>query len=337
VATKTDVAKRAGVSLKTVSRVMNGYQHVSAKMRGRVQAAMDELGYVPNGGRGAALGPSPQSIGMLYDDPSGGYQTALNEALLKACQKAGRYLAVEYFDQDHPQWRDQLSDYLGRTQVNKLILVPPMCDSTELLLCLRERGIDTVLISPSRQISGAIAIAVDDRLAAMEMTKHLIDLGHENIGHISGDSGHVATVLRRQGFEEAMKTAGLSLGASSVMAAGKFSFKSALSCAEDMLSLPDRPSAIFAGNDEMAAAVIMAANRIGIAVPEDLSVAGFDNSKISRTIWPELTTVAQPFDLIAHEAVRLVSRGGAQTAEVSATRVLPHKILFRASSGPRAR
>jgi len=273
-----------------------------------------------------------RGIGMLYGDPSGGYQARLNHAVLKACSDAGRYLAVEFFDETNTAWRQQVEKFLDRTKVRNLILVPPMCDSSELHLLLRERKIRTVLISPSRQIQGAISIAMDDRLAAMEITKHLLDLGHKRIGHISGDTGHVATLLRRQGFEEAMKNAGIEIQSGDIVSADSFLFKDGLKCAEKMLSASDRPTAIFAANDEMAAAVVMSANRLGISVPDELSVVGYDNTSISKTIWPELTTVAQPFELIANEAVRLVSDNIERDLSVSETRVLPHEIVVRAST-----
>ena len=332
-ATITDVAQRAGVSVKTVSRVMNEYQHVSATMRQRVHEAMEALNYESSASIRSSRFYAAQSIGMLYGDPSSGYQAALNHAVLKACSDAGRYLAVEYFDEENLQWREQVETFLDRTKVTNLILVPPMCDSAELHVLLRERGIRTVLISPSRQISGAISIAMDDRLAAMEMTQYLIKLGHKRIGYMSGDTSHVAAVLRRQGFVEAMKSAGLPCGAGAVLDTGSFSFRDALRGAETLLERASRPTAIFTANDEMAAAVVMTASKIGISVPEGLSVAGFDNTSISRTLWPALTTVAQPFDLIAREAVRLVSDDIKRDLSVAATRVLPHEILYRASTG----
>lgn len=332
--TITEVAKHAGVSVKTVSRVMNNYEHISPKTRDKVRRAMEDLSYAPSSiARQMRMGDS-QSIGMLYGDPSGGYQSRLNHAVLKACSDARRYLAVELFEESNPEWRRQVEAFLDRTKVQNLILVPPMCDSAELHMLLQERGVRTVLISPSRQISGSSSIAMDDRLAAFEITRYFIDLGHKRIGHICGHPGHVASLLRRQGYEEALKNAGLDVDEALILGAGSFFFKDALVCAEKMLRMEDRPTAIFAANDEMAAAVIMMANRIGIQVPEDLSVAGFDNTAISQTMWPELTTVAQPFEEIAREAVRLVSDDVKRDLSVSATRVLPHEILYRASTGP---
>ena len=174
---------------------------------------------------------------------------------------------------------------------------------------------------------------MDDRLAAMEMTQHLIMLGHTRIGHIYGDNRHVATLLRRQGYEEAILRAGLGPIDESIILSGRFSFKQALSCADRMLTSKNRPTAIFASNDEMAAAVVMTANRLGLSVPGDLSVAGFDNTSISQTIWPELTTVAQPFEAIAVEAVRLMSQGVSVSDDVAQTRVLAHDLIIRGSTG----
>jgi len=333
-ATITEVAERAGVSIKTVSRVMNNYQHISSKTRDKVQLAMQELNYAPSSIARQMRTGDQLSIGMLYGDPSSGYQARLNHAVLKACSDARRYLAVELFDETSSDWRPQVEAFLNRTKVKNIILVPPMCDSSDLHDLLNERNVKFALISPSRAVSGASSIAMDDRLAAKEVTRHLIELGHKRIGHISGDAAHVATLLRRQGYEEALTRAGLGRPDPSLIASGSFSFKAALDCADRMLTAENRPTAIFAANDEMAAAVVMTANRLGLSVPGDLSVAGFDDTPISQTIWPELTTVAQPFEAIAHEAVKMISNGTKDESGMSATRVLPHELVIRGSTGP---
>lgn len=331
-ATITEVARHAGVSIKTVSRVMNNYEHISTKMRDKVRASMKELNYAPSSiARQMRMGDH-LSIGMLYGDPSSGYQARLNHAMLRACSDAQRYLAVELFDEESSEWRKQVEAFLDRTHVKNIVLVPPMCDSSDLHTLLKERDVRFVLISPSRPVSEASSIAMDDRLAAMEMTQHLIDLGHKRIGHISGDIGHVATLLRQQGYEEALIKAKLGRPDADMIESGRFNFKQALDCADRMLTAKNRPTAIFAANDEMAAAVVMVANRLGLNVPNDLSVAGFDNTPISQTIWPELTTISQPFIEIAKEAVRFSDHHPSEAHGVSATRVLPHKLLIREST-----
>ncbi|MCF6196006.1 MAG: LacI family DNA-binding transcriptional regulator [Emcibacter sp.] len=331
--TITEVAKHAGVSVKTVSRVMNDYEHISRKTKERVERAMKELQYTPSAiARQMRLGDS-LSIGMLYGDPSSGYQTRLNHAVLKACSDARRYLAVEFFDEKGGDWLEQVVAFLDRTKVQNMILVPPMCDSTDMHMLLHDRNVNFVLISPSRPVQGGVSITMDDRLAAKEMVRHFIDLGHKRIGHISGHPEHIATLLRRQGYEEALIKAGLPVN-ENYIASGRFKFRNALEIADAMLSMKERPTAIFSANDEMAAAVVMTANRLGLSIPKDLSVAGFDNTPIAQTIWPELTTVAQPFEEIADEAVKTLSAKRKSGGRVSETLILGHELVIRESTGP---
>ena len=151
---------------------------------------------------------------------------------------------------------------------------------------------------------------IDEKQAATEVTNLLINLGLCGIAHISGDMGHVATLLRYQGFEDAILRAKLNYNPQDLTREGQFSFKLALRCTEELLSLPEdqRPTAIFCANDEMAAAALMIANRMGYRVPEDLSIVGFDDSYISKVSWPQLTTVSQPFEDIAAEAVNQLGK-----------------------------
>lgn len=333
-ATIVEVAEKAGVSVKTVSRVMNNYEHITQKTRDKVERAMTELNYAPSSiARQMRLGDS-LSIGMLYGDPSSGYQAQLNYHVLKACAEARRYLVVELFDEKNADWRQQVESFLDRTKVRNLILVPPMCDSSDLHELLKERGINFVLISPSRPVSGVVSVTMDDRKAAKEITQHLIELGHKRLGHISGHPDHIATLYRRQGFEEALKKAGLYDEDDVLIESGRFRFRKTMECAERMLRSKDRPTAIFAANDEMAAAVVMAANKLGLRVPDDVSVVGHDDTPIARTIWPDLTTVAQPFEDIAKAAVKALGTVRRDELRVSETLVLPHSLVVRSSTAP---
>lgn len=329
-----DVARKAQVSVKTVSRVMNRYEHISPKTREKVERAMEELNYAPSAiARQMRLGDS-QSIGVLLADPRSGYQSELNHALLKACSKAHRYLATELFDEDNPDWRGQVAHFLDRSRVTNMVLVPPICDSTQIHDLLRERSVRFVLISPSRPVAGASAVAMDDRQAAREVTDHLISLGHQRIAHITGRDEHVVTVLRRLGYQDAIQAAGLGGECDGLIEKGNFSFRQALVCAENLLSRPSRPTAIFAANDHMAVAVMMTAHKMGLSVPEDLSVAGFDDTPMGRSIWPSLTTVAQPFDALCETAVSLLSDAQKAPGTASEIHILQHSLITRGSSGP---
>lgn len=329
-----DVAKRAQVSTKTVSRVLNKYAHISARTREKVEQAMKDLNYSPSPiARQMRMGDN-LSIGVLFSDPGSGYQSQLNHALLKACADAHRYLAVELFDEKNSDWRGQVDRFLSRSRVSNIVLVPPICDSQSVHDLLRERETSFVLISPSRPVAGASAVAMDDRKAAKEVVQHLIANSHRRIAHITGRSEHIVTVLRRQGWQEALQEKGLAETCEDLIADGDFSFRKALSAAEHLLSLKDRPTAIFAANDHMAVAVMMAAHKMGLRVPEDLSVAGFDDTPMGRSIWPSLTTVAQPFDLLSKSAVDLLSSPGKQAHEASDFHILPHELIVRGSTAP---
>lgn len=332
--TIVEVADQAGVSVKTVSRVMNGYAHVSQKTRKRVEDAMMALDYKPSAtARQMRLGES-HSIGVLFGDPSSGYQSELNHSMLRACAEVGRYLVVELFDEKDRKWAQQVESFLDRTKVKNLVLVPPMSDSTEVHKALREREVRFVLISPSRPVSGVSSVQMDDRLAATEVTEYLINLGHTRIGHIAGHEDHIATMLRRLGYQDAMAAAGLDAAETDLILPGRFRFKQALDCAHKMLALADRPTAIFAANDQMAVAAIMAAHKIGLSVPEDLSVIGFDNTPMSKLIWPTLTTIAQPYDEIARASLKVLQGEFDDRSGAPKSIVLPHRLVARESTAP---
>lgn len=333
-ATIYDVAELAGVAVKTVSRAINHHPNVSAKTRLKVEQAIAKLNYAPSPiARQMRTGAS-NAIGMLYGDPSSGYQSQLNHAMLKACSNARLYMAVELFDESNLDWTDQVDRFIQRTDVASMVLVPPICDSSAVHALLRDRGIRSVLISPSRPVPGFSAVCMDDRAAATQVTNHLLDLGHRRIAHIAGRENHVVTLLRRLGFEDACRAAGLEPGVAAPVRQGRFEFKQAMECTRDLLSLPERPTAIFAANDHMAIAAIMMARQMGLRVPEDVSIAGFDDTWIGQSIWPSLTTVAQPFEAIAALAVELLRTPDTVTANLSANHVLAHEFIIRASTAP---
>ncbi len=331
-ATIIDVAKQANVSIKTVSRVLNEQANVREETRQRVHDAIRALNYSPSDAARQLRSGRSTSIGMLYGDPSSGYQSSLNHAMMQACSDAGRYLVVGLLDEDRAAWLDQLEGFLDRTKVESVILVPPMCDSYLLQECMDKRGVRFVLISPSRAAPNLSIVSIDEQKAAREMTEYLINLGHKRIGHIGGHPDHIASLLRRKGFEDAIMAAGLGQPDDELICEGRFNFRTSLQNAEKMLSLRKRPTAIFAASDDMAAATYMAAGRLNLKIPDDISIAGFDNVPIARTIWPSLTTIAQPFQNMALEAVRLLSKPAKDVHTDKAELIIvPHKVIVRDS------
>lgn len=331
-----DVAEKAGVSIKTVSRVMNDADTVRASTRERVQAAMAELDYNPSHAARELRSGRSRSIGMLFGATESGFQARFHHAALRACDSAGYFLAGGFFDETAQNWDRQLSAFLARTRVQNMILIPPICGSEVLHKTLTDRNVSFVLISPTRQAPNASSICIDDRQAARDVTEHLLSLGHRKIGHLSGAPGHVASNLREKGFEDAIKASPDGEWRPDWVRQGFFAFDRALEEAQAMLSSPDRPTAIFASNDEMASAVYFVAAKLGLSVPDDLSVVGFDDVPIATTIWPPLTTVAQPYEAMTKAAVVQLTRAKSASSDGRAPEVLTldYELKIRQSTQP---
>lgn len=333
-ATIVDVAKRAGVSIKTVSRVLNKASNVRDGTATRVREAISALDYQPSSAARELRSGRSRFIGMVFAEPSTGFEARLYQAALRAVGDAGYFLAAGLIDEVNPDWRGQLRDFLDRSRTTTMVLTPPFCDSEDLLAELAEREVQTVLISPSVETPNTYTVRMDDYLGAIEVTNHLISLGHVRLGHLTGPQDHVASSLRRRGFEAAIAASETTSLNPNWIKPGHFRFKDALSAAEAILSGPDRPTAIFAANDESAAAVCFAAGRMGLSVPGDLSVAGFDDAPIATTVWPPLTTIAQPFDAMAEAIVDLLSAPGDTQTARQGPLILPHQLKERSSTAP---
>ena len=194
---------------------------------------------------------------------------------------------------------------LIRGGVDGVILPAPLCDSEESLQGVEEAGLPAVLVASGRPAPGLCAVSINDFEASRAMTRHLLGLGHRRIAFINGHPNQTASGQRFRGYIEGMTEAGLSVGTDQV-AQGFFTYRSGLEAAERLLTNGFNPTAIFASNDDMAAATMAIAHRKGLDVPGDLSVAGFDDTPLATTVWPELTTVRQPIADMAREAVRLL-------------------------------
>jgi len=330
-----DVAELAGVSAKTVSRVLNDDKAVKDSTRGRVLDAMTRLDYRPNlQARQLRLGQAKTSVGILLEDPAGGYQGRFHHAMLMACMEADRYLAVELFVAGDHSLEPEIERFIVDADIKEIVLLPPLCDYGPLKAFLKARGIHCVLISPTTPDSQYPAVAMDDRLAARQVTEYLFDLGHRRIAHIAGHPDHAAALLRRQGFHEAFDARGLPRPPRDYIAEGLFTFRSGIAAAESLLSLADRPTAIFASNDEMAAATATVAHKMGLTIPDDLAIVGFDDAPIASAVWPALTTVRQPYLDMARKSLQVLEVTGhkASPSHVPMRHVLPHRLVEREST-----
>jgi len=303
-----DVAKRAGVSPMTVSRVMNGKSIVRESTRKKVAEAAAALNYAPNQEARILAGGKPIRVGFLYGMPSersGSYLTEVLLGLLNETTMNNVQLFVkksEEGDRGLEQTRRLIENGL-----DGVILPPPLGDDAAIVDLIVGAGIPVVAIASGEPDARISAIGIDDRSAAYHMTRHLIELGHQRVGFIAGHPHQSVSAPRLAGYQEAVRELGAD-AAPELVVQGMFNYRSGLDATEQLLALPERPTAIFASNDDMAAAAVAVAQRMGLDVPGDITVAGFDDTALATTIWPALTTVRQPTMEMAEEAVQCLVR-----------------------------
>jgi len=301
-----DVAERAKVSLKTVSRVINNEPSVMQATRARVLRAVAELDYEPDPSARNLRSNTTFVIGLVYDNPNPYHIIGVQNGVLSACRETGFGLQIHPCDSTSPMLAEELADWVQRSRLAGLVLTAPMSERPELVAALNARGIKTVrIIAATEDPADGACVFVDDRDAAYEITEHLIQLGHQRIGFLWGGPEHRSSGERYAGYEAALKDYGITLDKHLVIP-GDYTFDDGFRGARRLLALREPPTAIFGSNDEIAAGVLAAANSAGLNVPYDLSIAGFEDSPFSRQSWPALTTAKQATGDIARHAARLL-------------------------------
>ncbi|NUO72365.1 MAG: LacI family DNA-binding transcriptional regulator [Frateuria sp.] len=308
-ATIKDVAKRAGVSLKTVSRVINRESSVREDTREKVERAIEALGYRPNLSARSLRSAHSYAIGLVYDNPNAHYVISMQNGVLSACRERGFGLQIHPCDSTSPQLAEELCALVRRSRLAGLVLAPPMSEQPQLIATLKAHDICFVRILAARTdpADGSPCVWVDDRDAAYAITEHLIQLGHTRIGFLWGEPHHRSSPERYQGYADALKDYGLPLNKKLILP-GRYAFDDGFRGARKLLALKEPPTAIFGSNDEIAAGVLAAARSAGLDVPWDLSIAGFEDNPFSKQAWPALTTARQSTAEIGrHAALRLMA------------------------------
>lgn len=335
-ATLRDVAARAGVSQKTVSRVVNDEYGVKPETRHRVREAVDCLGYRPDTTARSLRGSHAYALGLVYDNPNAHYVIGMQNGALSVCEERGYGLQILPCQSDSPTLADRLVSTVERARLGGLILTPPMSEQPELIQALAERSIPLVrIISASiAPPDGQNCVYVDDRNAAHAITSHLIRLGHARIGFLGGDRIHGSNVERQAGYVQALADYGVPLEPALVVDSN-FRFDDGFRVARKLLTQHGPPTAIFGSNDEIAAGVLAAARSLGLAVPRDLSIAGFEDSPFSRQAWPALTTAQQSPHDIAHQAtLQLIQQIQNNPHQRVEQRGFVPQLLIRDSTAP---
>lgn len=300
-----DVAKHAGVSVKTVSRVLNDEPMVSAATRAQVQKVMLRLGYAPNVSaqrlaRGKAL-----VIGLLFDNVSQEYFNDVLKGSFAAARDTGYGLLTIPFNVRDEQERQNIMQMVAERRVDGFIFTPPCDNNVELLAQLAKAKIPFVRLSPHDRHLPYPHVRVQDYEGAVEMTEYLLGLGHTRIGFIMGTQDHSASHERLGGFRDTLKKHHIKFDPS-LLFQGDWTFAAGIACGRGLLAIQPRPTAIFASNDDMAAGVLYTAHQQGVRVPSQLTVTGFDDVPLAQQIWPSLTTVHQPILYLSQLATQLL-------------------------------
>lgn len=330
-----DVAEAAGVSLKTVSRVINKELSVRDSTRQKVTQAIASLGYQPSQSARSLAGNKSFLLGLVYSNPSASYVIRAQEGALNACRDGGFGLVILPCDYQQPNLASWLVAQIKEARLDGVVLTPPLTENNALREALGSAGVMVSCVAPDL-IDDSLSIGCDDQYAARQICQLLIDQGHSNIAHIAGHPDHSASQLRLTGYQQALEKNGLSLQ-SRWVAQGLFDFESGRDCAEQLLKQVPIPSAIFASSDEMACAVLVVARKQGIKIPEQLSVVGFDDSPQAIQTWPRLTTVRQPVEAMIAAATQLLIneiREEPLSAAKPSQRILSCELILRESVAP---
>lgn len=276
-----DVAARAGVSMKTVSRVLNGEPHVRDVLKEKVRQAAEELGYKPNQAARRLAGRRSFLIALLYHHPSTtSYLGLIQAGAARKCRALGYHLVVEPVDRRLSDFTELTNTLVDVIAPDGVIVLPPIGDLPALTRALQARETPFALISAGARSEG-LHVFIDERGAARDMTNYLIELGHRRIGMVLGPSHYHAASERFDGYREALSAAGLPFMQSLVMP-GTFLVEGGMSAGLSLLQQPNPPTAIFAANDSMAIGVMNAARSLGLDVPRDVSICGFDDQPVGK-------------------------------------------------------
>ncbi len=302
-ATLATIAAAAGVSVATVSKVVNGRPDVAPSTRSRVEHTLHEFGYEPRRGER----PRADAIGLLFHGPLTTYSLEILEGVLAAANEAGVEVVIARTDIATGRSAQLIRD----RSVDDWQAVIAVTTAASELSALSRAHVPTVVIDPIGTPGvDIISVGSTNFAGGLAATQHLLDLGHSRIAYVGGTPSAACNQARLQGFRGAMESARVRVPKNYVQS-GHFMYEDGLVAGAALLDLPQPPTAVFAANDEMALGVLEAARTRGIRVPQELSVLGFDDTEVARVASPPLTTIAQPLRRMGSVALRTALRLGA--------------------------
>jgi LacI family transcriptional regulator len=334
--TIVDIARQAGVSIKTVSRVINREEGVGLEARARVEDLITQLGYRPNVAARSLSSRRSYLVGVFFMHMGAYHYIAEVQAgVMRACRRAGYQVVVEQVGDGVEDAREIVDQTLRAGRFDGLILTPPVCDDPQLLDAVESHGLPYVRIAPGGDFGRSPYVFMDDTLAAREITDRLLDLGHRRIAFIDGPAEHTSAGRRREGYLAALEARGVRPNTDWILP-GDFDSLSGFEAAERLLDSAIPPTAIFAANDGMAVGVLAAAAKRKLSVPGELSVVGFDDGPAAASAWPRLTTIHQPIAAMAEAAAEMLIDGFGDKRFRGRTlaRQLDYHFVDRASTAP---
>ena len=332
-----DVAAHAGVSVKTVSRVLNNEAHVQDKLRLRVFESVEKLGYVPSTSARSLRSSRSYTLHLIAHNNRSNFVNAIQSGALTMSQRHGYTLHWTFLDpqisENIKTLKDWCTDFVAKSRPDGVILIPPYANHGTVNQYFNDLNVRILRIGPNNIDDKNTTVKIDDFQAAIDATQYLIGKGHKRIAFIRGLEDQHATQERFKGYQQALVKAGIQFDPSLVLP-GAFSFESGMVAGEKIAHMKERPTAVFASNDDMAAGVIVAAHKNNLKIPEDISIMGFDDSELSEKIWPPLTTIRQPRIEFGERAAEiLISRIGKRETEIPITELMDYELVIRLSTG----
>jgi LacI family transcriptional regulator len=338
-ATINDVAELAAVSIKTVSRVVNGEPNVHHSTREKVQKAIAKLNYRPNASARNLASDRARLIGLIYDDPSAykipsaGYVIRMQQGALRACKASSYELLIHPCNYRSRAVCDELRTLIDQFRPAGIVVAAPLSNMPRIVRAVADTGTALVRLSPGSSGNGQYSVSTTDRAASAAMTRYLASLGHQRLAFIKGHPNHKAVAGRWLGYREGLRECGLDVSEELVIA-GDNSFGSGEACGMKLLQRKHRPTAIFAANDDMAAGVIRVADRLGVRIPDELSVAGCDDIALAQQVYPALTTIRQPFAEMAERAATTLISHTRRRQVLEGEEIIAAELIVRDSTGP---
>jgi LacI family transcriptional regulator len=334
--TITDIARLAGVSKKTVSRVINHSGLVKPETRDRILRIVEEHDYRPDPQARALALRRSQLIAFISNQPNPQYIVSMQNGVLEAVSGTSYQIVIRPCDRSSPTLYDEIEELVTHQKLFGVILTPSISEDDKLVGLLRQLKCPYVRIAAVSLDTPENMIETHDYVGAAEAARHIANLGHTRIAHIKGLDTFLSAKERLRGFRVGLAEFGLNVEDRYLLTGG-YTFESGITCAKQLIEMDEPPTAVFCGNDEMAVGVYKAARDAGVSIPEDLSVIGYDDSPMSERIWPTLTSVRLPIEHMGRIATQLlVSNHDRMSMEPpQAVSVMPSLVVRESTAPPK--